>query len=231
MAIIQFFKIIGFMVLTCMVFCGTNSIKDYNEKNMTEKNSLGEIKLKAEGKIDDNKLVVEYSFINNSNGVVYVFDEMIRYEKYEPKIDKDTAYCFYEEPNTLRLVRAVLKEPKGMRVYSLEIPYAREVKEQSTITGKIILDIPVKEKSPFYAPPKEENSKEFEVKEIRLMIGWTEFREGTKITETDIAGEKVLRIRGNWKPNLVEDSFSLKTNVVTYTDNFDRQMPQQFKEN
>ncbi len=198
---------------------------------MTEKNSLVAVELRAKGEIRDNKLVVEYSLKNNTNHVIYVFDEMISYDGYEPKIDRDTAYCFFEKPNVLRLVRATLSQPKGMRIYSLEIPYAREVKPESVIKGKIILDIPVKEKSPFYAPPKEENSKEIECQEVRLIVGWTKFKEGTNLMETDVGGEKVLRIRGNWNPYLVEDSFSLKTNVITYTDNFDRQMPQQIKEN
>ncbi len=219
--------IAGFVLLiSCSGQALETVVKNYAENNMTEKNNFTEITLGGKAQIENEKLVIDYILRNNSNHTIYVFDEMIAYEGYTSLIDRKTAYCFFEEPDTLRIVRATLHIPKGMRVYALEIPYAREIKAQSEAKGSITLDIPVNEKSPFYAPPTEKNSKMVKIEKIRLILGWTKFREGTEITETDVSGEKVLRIRGNWKQYLVEGYFKQPLEVRVYTDSFDRQMPQ-----
>lgn len=198
---------------------------------MSESENLGKVILSGEARIEKNKLVVEYIVRNTLAKSIYVFDEMIEYDgDGKPQLNHSTAYCFWEEPNTLRLVRAILRIPLEKDIYSLEIPYARELKPQSSLDGKIELDIPVKEKSPFYALPTEENSKSVNFEKVRLYIGWTEFREGTKITEATISGEKVLRIRGSWRPYLVKSDFEAAAQMVVHSDTFDRQLPQKWQE-
>ncbi len=207
------------------------------ENNMNEKESSPKISLSGKAYLKNDKLIVEYSIQNDLPFSIYVFDEMIAYDdNASPKIDRDGAYCFWEEPNTLRLVRATLRIPLEKDVYSLEIPYARELTAKSAINGKIELEIPVKEKSPFYAAPndpeaEDSNSKVIECEKIRLIICWTESREGVEISETDVGGEQVLRIRGRWIPHLIEKNFDLPVEVLTHTDTFDRQMPRQSEEN
>ncbi len=215
------------LILTCCVEQGLPVMSGPPEKIMSESENFSSVVLSGKARIENNKLIVEYSVRNTTPTSLYIFDEMIEYDsKGQPKINKTTAYCFWEEPNTLRLARALLRIPLEKDIYSLEIPYARELKPQATLSGKIELDIPVKEKSPFYAPPTEENSKIVDCTKVRLFIGWTEFREGTQITEANIGGEKVLRIRGNWQPHVVQEEFGVPVKVVAYTDIFDRQLPQ-----
>ncbi len=184
----------------------------------------------SSAKVEGNKLIIEYSIQSNWPSSLYVFDEMIKYDgEGKPLIDRDTAYCFFEEPSTLRLVRAVLNLPAEKEVYSLEIPYARELKPRQSLDGRIVLDLPVKEKSPFYPLPKEGESKEVDCEYIRLLVGWTEPREGAKIMEVDVGGQKALRIRGSFQPFLLENKLTAKTKVIMHTTVFDRQMPQNTK--
>lgn len=197
------------------------------ERIMSEGENFAKVTLNGKATKDKNRLVIEYTVRNNLPHSIYVFDQMIKYDDTgKPELDPTTAYCFWEEPKTLRLVRAILRIPLEKDIYSLEIPYAREIKPQSEVSGKIELDVPVKEKSPFYAFPGEDNAKSVECDRIRLLIGWTEFREGTQITEATVSGEKVLRVRGSWKPYLVQDEYMVPVTVTAHVDTFDRQMPQ-----
>jgi hypothetical protein len=98
------------------------------------------------------------------------------------------------------------------------------------VTGKIQLKLPVVEKSAFYAPPKEETSKEVECRRVRLLVGWTRPHEGMTIAEVEAGGVKALRIRGAWPPpyqRFLEQKFDLPVKVLMHTDVFDRQMPLQ----
>ncbi len=219
-------SVFGLLVAVCCNSQALERVSSPAEINMAEKNSLNKISLSGSGRVEKDKLIVEYTFRNDSDRFIYVFDEMIAYDGYKPKIDRSTAYCFFEEPRTLRLVRALLQSPVGKRVNAQEIPYARPVKPRSEVKGKIELGLPVKEKSPYFGPPKEEDAKIVDLETIRLILGWTENRDGVQIMEVEIGGEKVTRIRGNWKPNLVEDTFSLPVKVMLNTDPiFDRRMP------
>lgn len=202
-------------------------VRNESEHVMSEIESVAKLSMTSSAKVEGGKLVVDYTVTSNWSASLYVFDEMIAYDgQGKPKIDRSTAYAFYEEPSTLRLVRAVLNLPREKEVYALEIPYARELKPRGSLAGQIVLDLPVKEKSPFYAPPTEENSKKVDCATLRLLVGWTEYREGTKITEVDVAGEKTVRIRGSFQPFLLGNKHALSTEVIAHTTVFDRQMPQ-----
>lgn len=197
------------------------------EKPMKEPNNSTHLSLSGKASVENGKLSVEYTLRNNLPYSVYVFDEMIAYNSEgRPQIDRSIAYRFWEEPKTLRLVRAVLKMPLEKEVYSLEIPYARELKAQAALTGKIELDVPVKEKSPFYGFPKPDASKEVECDRIKLYLGWTEATDGIKIQEATVGSAKVLRIRGKWQPRVVSEDFNVGVKVIAHTDTFDRQLPQ-----
>lgn len=215
------------LIAGCSVEAGRNVMRPSSKESMSNMETDSRVTLTASAEVIDNKLVVEYSFRNNLSHPVYIFDEMIEYDSQgKPKINRDTAYCFYEEPATLRLVRAILNVPLEKDIYSLEIPYSRVIQSEETVTGRISLDVPIREKSPFYPPPNEEISKLVDCNRVRVLIGWTEPRAGTQITEADIGGQKVLRVRGSWKPFLAEVKIEAKTQVVAYTTVFDRQMPQ-----
>lgn len=194
---------------------------------MKEPDNSTNLSLTGTASVEKDKLIVDYKLRSGLPYSVYVFDEMIAYNaEGRPLIDRSKAYTFWEEPNTLRLVRAVLKMPLEKEVYSLEIPYARELKPGAELTGKIELTVPVKEKSPFYGFPKPETSKEVACNKIKLYIGWTESTDGIDLKEVTIGGENVLRIRGKWQPRLVRTEFSESVKVIAHTETFDRQLPQ-----
>lgn len=195
-----------------------------------ETETFSDLSMKADAKVEGDKLIVEYTVRNNSEQNLYLFDQMVGYEGNVPVVDQDTAYCFFDEPDTLRLVRATLRLPLEKEVRVLEIPFARAVPAHGEVAGRIQLKIPVPEKSPFYAPPKEGNSKEVECRRIRLLIGWTKFHEGMTIAEVEAGGVKALRIRGAWPPpyqRFLEQKFELPVKVLVHTDVFDRQTPLQ----
>ena len=198
---------------------------------MAEENeNFSELSMAADARIEGEKLVVEYTVRNKTDQNIYLFDQMVAYDGNVPVVDQDTAYCFFEEPNTLRLVRATLRLPLEKEVRVQEIPFARAVPPRGEVTGKIQLKLPVVEKSAFYAPPKEETSKEVECRRVRLLVGWTRPHEGMTIAEVEAGGVKALRIRGAWPPpyqRFLEQKFDLPVKVLVHTDVFDRQMPLQ----
>ena len=129
---------------------GVSVAPNSTERIMSEGENLARVSLSGKATKENDKLVVEYTVRNTLSHSIYVFDEMIEYDSNgQPKINRSTAYCFWEEPETLRLVRAILRVPLEKDVYSLEIPYARELKAQAEITGRIELDLPVNEKKSF----------------------------------------------------------------------------------
>jgi len=217
------------MLLGCSVESGPTT--NVMEIAMAEENeNFSELSMTAEAKVEGEKLIVEYTVKNKTDQDIYLFDQMVGYRENVAVVDPDTAYCFFEEPDTVRIVRATLRLPLEKEVRVLEIPFARAVPGRGEVTGKVVLSVPVAEKSPFYAPPKEDNSKEVDCRKIRLIIGWTKFHEGMTITEVDAGGIKALRIRGAWPApyqRFLKQDFSLPVKVIAHTDIFDRQMPLQ----
>ncbi|MFV0389446.1 MAG: hypothetical protein ACK5NT_11905 [Pyrinomonadaceae bacterium] len=199
---------------------------DDTQNNISSKN----VKLKSNAKVEDGVLTVDYEIKNESGVTIYLLDEMIAYRDSKPVIDRDTSYVFLEEPRTLRIVRATLRQPKGKRIYSLEIPYARQLQPGEKLNGTVKLKAPIKEKSPFYPFPEKENGESVDCNELHLIIGWTTPIEGTKIMEVNIGGEKVFRIRGRWYQQLAESEERIETKLIRHTDDFDRQMPLGAKE-
>lgn len=228
----QFLLAFGLIViLTACVRNGVDADHQFGEKIMSETEISTGVSLTGKAESDGKKLVVEYTVKNSLPHSIYVFDIMIKYdEKGQPLLDKENAYRFWEEPSALRLVRAVLRTPPDRNVYALEIPYARELKTQSSVTGNIVLKLPVKEDSPFAPVPDADNSDTVKCDKVRLYIGWTMVQEGTSVTEVEVSGEKVLRVRGSWKPHLLREDLSTTATVVKFKDGFDRQLPQKWEE-
>ena len=199
-------------------------------KIMSETEMNSGVTLTGKANVVDKTLTVEYTVNNSLSNSIYVFDEMIKYDASGlPLLDKTNAYVFWEEPSTLRLVRAVLRVPPNMNVYALEIPFAREVKTQSSISGKIVLSLPVHEYSPFAPTITEENVETVKCNSIVLFIGWTVMEAGTTVTETDAEGEQALRVRGSFRPFTLKASFPVETTLVKFKEGFDRQLPQHWE--
>ena len=221
------------IVISLLVCCRSQSIRELgnfteNDSMTTEKTNFGNVSLTGKARVEGDRLIIEYTVHNETSQTIYLFDEMVGYEGSEQVLDRNTAYCFFEEPDTLRIVRAELNLPHEKEIRVKEKPFARSIESNSEKQGKIEFSIPVLEKSPFYAPPKPDDSKIIKCIKVRLLIGWSEIRNGMAIEETEINGEKVLRITGGWgKPyyELLEKKFNIETEVVVHKDTFDRQMP------
>jgi hypothetical protein len=196
----------------------------------------GPVVLVGSVKQENGSLVISYELTNRSRDQILAWDEMIGYKNGEDAIDNDLAYLCFEDPGTARVVRGVLSLPIDRDVYQKEIPYARTVEPLGSVTGRIVLPLPLDEYNPYYPmmPPEDEKDappiKETLVNKIRLMIGWTEIRPGMIVTETEIGGKKVKMIRGAWGSPLqkiADVQIPLNANLRVRTDSFDRRPPQQ----
>lgn len=189
---------------------------------------LKPVTLRAQAENTESALVIKYEIENHTEQTLYVLDGMIDYSGTEKGLDHDSAYVFFEEPKTLRIIRANLPLPKTFSVGKKEIPFARAMAPGNKLTGKITLKHPIKEYSPYYEPLKEENQKAEKFSEIRLMIGWTRVRTGMNIMEREVGGEKVYALRGGWQPpyqEVLEEFLTVSGDVLTYTTPFERMLP------
>lgn len=188
------------------------------------------VSLMATAESTDAGIMIRYEVRNMSDHPLLLWDRMIGYNDNGQYIDPGAAYVFFEEPRTIRIVAAPLPLPESRDIGRKEIPYAREIPPNSSLSGEIRLPSPISEFSPYFEPPGEENQETKECEELRLLVGWTEKRTGMNISERIVGGEKVLAIRGAWeKPYqlVAERIIPLKTSLVTYTSEFERQMPLQ----
>ncbi len=186
------------------------------------------VELTGETMVNDQKLVVGYQIHNKGTQSIYLWDQMVDYPGGVESIDPDRAYVFWEHPKIVRVVRAALNAPRDHEVTSREIPYVREVPAGESVKGRISLPVPLTEFSPFYPPPKA--PAETTCDTIRLLIGWSEPREGMTFPPRMLHGKKVIAIRGSWgKPWQRFAELTLKTSVQLhlYMEPFDRQMPMQ----
>jgi hypothetical protein len=204
-------------------------LDERTEKTMTEEEIKG-VSIKAEAEKRDGDVLVSYEIKNDTAVPIYVWDRMVGYTGSDQIIDKDKAYVFFEAPATVRVVRANLQLPFDRDVAKAEIPFARLVDAKSKVTGTIVLKAPIQEYSPYYPPPKDEVPQIEKVKDLRLLIGWSEMREGMQILERTIGGEKALAIRGGWPPpyhRLLDIKVPIETELQIHKEPFDRSMPQQ----
>ncbi|HYJ90500.1 MAG TPA: hypothetical protein VEV84_04265 [Pyrinomonadaceae bacterium] len=188
------------------------------------------VTLRAEAKNTETALVISYTVENQTDGVLYLWDAMIGWEGFTQKIDHDGAYVFFEEPSTVRVIRASLPLPELRQVGRKEIPFTRLLEPKSSLTGKITLRHPVREYSPYYEPMKEDEQELKKCSRVRLLIGWTPPKPGMRIDERIVGGEKVYAIRGGWEApyqNVLEEMLPVNVDLLTYTTTFERQMPLQ----
>ena len=199
-------------------------------KTMNDSN-LKLVSLKARAENTDAALIIRYEVENHSDQTLYLWDRMIGYAGAEQIIDHDTAYVFYEEPKTVRIIRGDLPSPKTFGIGRKQIPYARILPPKGKLNGDIKLNHPIKENSPFYEPLKEENTGEVACSAIRLMIAWTPLRTGMKIDERTVGGEQVIAIRGfGWDSpfqEILEERISVPVDLLIYKTPFERMLPTQ----
>jgi hypothetical protein len=199
------------------------------EHVMEVEEGKGPVVLTGEVKQDKDNIVISYELKNQSHNPVLAWDLMSGEASGSETIIDDLAYVCFEEPKTLRVVRGVLPLPLDRDVYQKEIPYARTIEPMSSVTGRIVLPLPLEEYNPYYEPTVPENEKEVEIREIRLLIAWTETQSGMVVSDADVGGKKVKMIRGAWEgplQRLAEVTFPAHSMLKIRTDVFDRRMPQ-----
>jgi len=195
-------------------------------KKMTE--HPDDIRLTASATAIDGKLTINYEITNGSKAIIYVWDQMVGYPSGEQSIDDIGAYVCLEEPATLRVVRANLPLPPNIDVARKEIPFARAIAPGAEISGTVELDLPTRERSPFYPPAKEAESKIVHFSKVRLMIGLLEAKDGMVVTERKVGDKTVLAVRGAWAGpyhRLIDQTFDVEGDVIAYKSNFDRALP------
>lgn len=191
---------------------------------MENENHLNNVNLTAEVEINDDSLLIKYNLENQSDEIIYVYDLL----DIGDSIQEDLAYRCFEEPDTLRVVKAVLPLPLDRDVYMQEVPHIRSVDPNESIEGKINLPIPIMEYNPYYPLMNPDEQKETDINQIRLLIGWVNKRSGMKIAETNVGGTDVLQIRGSWRePHyyLAETIVRTETKLMVRHESFDRRMP------
>lgn len=196
------------------------------ETNMAEESNT--VTMKANAAVSNGRLKVTYELENHSERIVYVWDQMVGYAGNEQIIDEDRAYVFFDEPHTIRLVRANLALPPDIDVSRKEIPFSRAIQPKSRITGKITIPLPAKEYSPFYAEPNDENSRIVKCDLVRIIIGWLEQKDGMKVTERKAGDKTVLAIRGAWSGpyhRLIEQILPVSVDLHVFKTSFDRSLP------
>ena len=200
------------------------------KKDMTEETNISQLVLSGKAEKTKDALVIEYEAQNNSNQTLYLWDRIPDYPDSGPIVSPDLAYVFFDGPKTLIVIRANLTLPKSIRVATKETPYLRPVEPGSKANGRISLKLPVAEFSPYFGYAREDNAELSEISEVRLLIGWTDYREGMKLEETTIGGEKVFVMGGNWpKPyqRIAEKRFPVTVPVLVAKSDFERTMPLQ----
>lgn len=198
------------------------------EKVMTEESTLSRMVLSAKAEKTATSLVIDYEVENRTDQVLYLGDRMIDFEGDNTVISKDLAYVFFEDPKKLNIIRANLTLPKSLRVASKEIPYVRPVAGGAKVTGRIVVALPAKEFSPYFGYSDPENADLKDVSEVRLILGWTDYREGMTVREHNIGGEDVLALRGGWAPPyqyLLEKTFAISLQCLVAKSDFERNMP------
>lgn len=198
------------------------------KKKMMNEETIKDVTMRAQAENTEDALVVTYEVENQSENMLYLWDQMIGWSGMTKVIDHDAAYVFFEEPATVRLIRADLPLPELRQIGKKEIPYARVLPPKGKLTGRIRLVHPVKEYSPYYEPLKDDEAELKRCSQVRLMIGWTPPKAGMNTQEHTVGGEKVIAIRGAWAPpyaNILEQFIPVNVDLMTYTTQFERQMP------
>ncbi len=186
----------------------------------------GPVSLSAKVSQSNSRLIIDYTFENNDDKTIYVWDVMTNFAGDEQVVDPAFAYVFWEEPNTIRVVRAVLDEPPNVHPVVRELPFVRKVPGHQAARGQILLALPLHEYSPFYPPAVQ--TKLVQCQSIHLIIGWIEHQQGMVLSERKVGGQSVLALRGSWpRPaqHLAEKILSLSGVLSVRQDDFDRRLP------
>jgi len=192
----------------------------------TSAEGVARVTLTGQVSTNDDRLEVDYRLANDGTVPVYVWDLMVDYTHDRQVINPDLAYVFWEEPNTVRIVRAVLDIPPDFDITKKEVPYVRRLAPGMAAAGHIVLHLPCKEYSPFY--PATSNVRERTAKRVRLLIGWIEEQVGMSPTPRSVNGREVLALKGAWRgavQRLAEQMLDGTVKVLQRQDKFDRRLP------
>jgi hypothetical protein len=198
------------------------------KQNSMNEDAIKQVVMRATAQDTSEALLISYEVENLSDRDLYLWDGMVGFEGTNKVVDKDTAYVFFEEPATVRVLRADLPLPKLRRVGKKQILFARLLAAKTKLTGTIKLKHPVREDSPYYEPPAEDDTEVKKCSRIRLLVGWTAPRQGMQITEVNPGGERWFNIRGVWDApyqELLEQFVPVEVNLNVYKTEFERQLP------
>jgi hypothetical protein len=193
---------------------------------VSEASGEASVSLTGAASLEGGQLLVRYQVTNTGKVTVFVRDVMPGYGAAGMVVNPSSAYAFHEPPESLRLVRAELQIPEELDVAKKEVPFARMLAPGASLEGRIALDAPVRETSPFYPPP--ELWRDVTCRRVRLVIGWIEAKDGLIPQPRKVGDVEVLALKGGWAPplqRLAETSFAIEVPVRRREGTFDRRMP------
>lgn len=192
----------------------------------SETSGEASVSLTGAAAVEGEQLVVLYKVTNTGKVPVFLRDVMPGYGAEGVFVNPASAYAFHEPPDGLRLVRAELQIPEELDVAKKEVPFARTLAPGASLEGRIALDVPVRETSPFYPPPGHWH--EVTCHRVRLVIGWIEAKEGLVAQPRKLGDVEVLALKGGWAQplqRLAETTFAIEVPVRRREGTFDRRMP------
>lgn len=111
----------------------------------------GTLALTVDVRVEHGSLEIGYRALEKAGLPVLVFDVPRRVAADgRLKVDRGIAWASLEEPETLVVKRGVPRLPRRKDVEFAQLPYARKLEPGRHLDGRVLLEVPVAETSPYY---------------------------------------------------------------------------------
>ena len=94
------------------------------------------------------------------------------------KVDRGTACVSFEEPHTLVVKRGIARLPRLRSVESAREPYARLLEPEHGLDGRVLLELPVAEASPYYPAGEGTAFRKAEARRLRFEVTYVALANG-----------------------------------------------------
>lgn len=147
-----------------------NSMTEASEN--TETNQTKDIKFSASVDVAEEKLIVNYELINQSNTDIYVLDVLpiYDYETRKPRVDLNNSVLVWQEPDAVRLIRGLPPYPEEKDVTAFITPQAGKIAVRQSLARTIELSLPLVEANPYYSPLEREKYEPVKIKTLKLYV-------------------------------------------------------------
>lgn len=212
-------------VLMLIGFLTLFSCYNHNERRCVTM-QINTIPFTAQFEIVGNKLKVSYKLENKTEGDIYVFNNLFKWDRFGNQMrDANLVYVFHTDDNFIHLSKRVLPVPSDRDVPIREVPFATKVNAKGILEKSILVDLPVTEYNPYYLEKKNSKYKEIVCEGAFLSIGFVCSYDGLEAIPLPDAPE-VFRIHGQYlfqKTELVvSEKQYIRLELRKRTDKFER---------